>query len=83
MNGIGCVLGWMQKKNIGMQYDLLMVGDNFLCEGTLQTHSFEGRNYQLGDIKIGNNCSVGAMSIILKGVYISLFLADSGVYFVV
>jgi len=50
-----------------MEYDLVTVGDNFLCEGTLQTHSFEGRNYQLGDIKIGNNCSVGAMSIILKG----------------
>jgi non-ribosomal peptide synthetase-like protein len=47
------------------EFDLVTIGENFIGEGFIQPHSFEGRVYQLGKVKIGNNCSVGKLSTVM------------------
>ena len=34
------------------EHDLVTIGDNVICEGYLQAHSFEGRKYQLDEVLI-------------------------------
>jgi len=48
------------------EHDLVTIGDNVICEGYLQAHSFEGRKYQLDEVKIGHNCTIGINSTVMR-----------------
>lgn len=49
------------------EFDLVHIGDyasvNYLC--TIQTHLFEDRVMKMSDLFIGDDCTVGAMSVVL------------------
>jgi non-ribosomal peptide synthetase-like protein len=49
------------------EYDLVSIGDDVAInsEATIQTHLFEDRIIKMARLKIGNECTVGALSIVL------------------
>jgi non-ribosomal peptide synthetase-like protein len=49
------------------EYDLVEIGDDVALntDCTIQTHLFEDRVMKMSQIKIGDRCSVGAMSLVL------------------
>jgi non-ribosomal peptide synthetase-like protein len=49
------------------EYDLVEIGDDVALntDCTIQTHLFEDRVMKMSRIKIGNRCTVGAMSLVL------------------
>jgi non-ribosomal peptide synthetase-like protein len=55
------------ETNCFTEYDLIRIGDNVCLnlDCTLQTHLFEDRVMKMSTIEIGDNCTVGQMSIVL------------------
>ncbi|MGB6977325.1 MAG: Pls/PosA family non-ribosomal peptide synthetase, partial [Gammaproteobacteria bacterium] len=51
------------------EFDLVTIGDNVSlnADATIQTHLFEDRIMKMAHLKIGNNCTVGDMAVILFG----------------
>jgi len=49
------------------EYDLVRIGDDVALNpnATVQTHLFEDRVMKMSEVRIENNCSVGAMSLVL------------------
>jgi non-ribosomal peptide synthetase-like protein len=66
---MGCKIGkkvFMETTEI-TEFDLVHIGDeaclNQLC--TIQTHLFEDRVMKMSDLHVGNNCTLGAMAVVL------------------
>ncbi|KIO75810.1 hypothetical protein TH53_18515 [Pedobacter lusitanus] len=66
---MGCDIGkdvYMDTSEI-TEFDLVHIGDhvaiNHMC--TIQTHLFEDRVMKMAHLHIGNNCNIGAMSVVL------------------
>ncbi|MBB5637194.1 non-ribosomal peptide synthetase-like protein [Pedobacter cryoconitis] len=66
---MGCDIGkdvYMDTSEI-TEFDLVHIGDhvaiNHMC--TLQTHLFEDRVMKMAHLHIGDNCNIGAMSVVL------------------
>jgi non-ribosomal peptide synthetase-like protein len=51
------------------EFDLVTIGDNVSLNAgaTIQTHLFEDRIMKMAHLKIGNNCTVGDMAVVLFG----------------
>ena len=49
------------------EFDLVSIGDNVCLNHrcTIQTHLFEDRVMKMSHLKIGDNCNVGSMSVVL------------------
>ena len=49
------------------EFDLVTIGDNTSLNHrcTIQTHLFEDRVMKMSDLKIGNHCNLGSMSVVL------------------
>jgi non-ribosomal peptide synthetase-like protein len=66
---MGCRIGkkvFMETTEI-TEFDLVSIGDNsalnFGC--TIQTHLFEDRVMKMSDVRIGKDCTLGSLSVIL------------------
>ncbi|MDP4207808.1 MAG: amino acid adenylation domain-containing protein [Bacteroidota bacterium] len=66
---MGCKIGkrvYMETTEI-TEFDLVSIGNdsslNYLC--TIQTHLFEDRVMKMSHVNIGNNCTIGSLSVIL------------------
>ena len=66
---MGCDIGkdvYMDTSEI-TEFDLVHIGDhvaiNHMC--TIQTHLFEDRVMKMAHLHIGDNCNIGAMSVVL------------------
>jgi non-ribosomal peptide synthetase-like protein len=57
---------WMNTTDV-TEYDMVNIGNDVALNDDCgpQTHLFEDRVMKVGEVKFGNNCSVGARSIIL------------------
>ena len=66
---MGCEIGknvYMETTEI-TEFDLVTIGDNACLNylSTIQTHLFEDRVMKMSYLKVGNDCTVGAMSVVL------------------
>lgn len=66
---MGCKVGkrvYLETTEI-TEFDLVTIGDNACINysGTIQTHLFEDRVMKMSNLEIQNNCTLGAMSVIL------------------
>jgi non-ribosomal peptide synthetase-like protein len=66
---MGCKIGkkvYLETTEI-TEFDLVTIGDNACINysGTIQTHLFEDRVMKMSNLDIQQNCTLGAMSVIL------------------
>ena len=66
---MGCKIGkkvFMETTEI-TEFDLVTIGDNSALNfgSTIQTHLFEDRVMKMSDVRIGKECTIGSLSVIL------------------
>jgi non-ribosomal peptide synthetase-like protein len=68
---MGCKIGrWVYlHTTLFSEFDLVKIGDNAALNlgSTIQTHLFEDRVMKADSLEIGDNCSIGNMSVVLYG----------------